>query len=50
MMKAIGIGMQTQLSILAEQHHHKGLWMNQEVPFWLMVMRCFVVGCVEEQR
>lgn len=27
---------------------HKGLWINREVPFWLTVIRYFVVGCVEE--
>ena len=27
---------------------HKKLWINQEVPFLLTVMRYFVVGCVEE--
>lgn len=27
---------------------HKSLWINREVPFWLTVMRYFVVGCVEE--
>lgn len=27
---------------------HKEPWINREVPFWLTVMRYFVVGCVEE--
>lgn len=27
---------------------HKRLWINREVPFWLTVMKYFVVGCVEE--
>lgn len=27
---------------------HNGPWINREVPFWLTIMRYFVVGCVEE--
>lgn len=27
---------------------HKGLWINRTIPFWLVVMKYFLVGCVEE--